>query len=183
MAPLAPFYYLILAWSGTTTQRRTILFFCTSGSVLFVLVVAMLAGYVGRYTVDNHYLNLYGYLGQNDGVYHISMGSYLPFNHYRPDVVQFVRPNVDGSLSNDLSPTTKAAMGIPLAPLESVLCERGRWWVIQFDNPTSTASELAFSDQLHKKYQPHKIAILGDDISTEAWLHRIDTAKFCPEKK
>lgn len=172
VAPLAPAYYLLIAWSVTATRRRVIVAFASAGPVVIVILAGYLTGSFGRGPVDQNYVSLFGQFRPGDAVFHINPGSYVPFHYYRPDIPQYVWQQ-NGDLSETLRSETKAAMKMQQGDLADLACKYNRWWVIKFNNPVSPRAEIDYTNRITRQYHAQKSALLRQDITVEAWLYLI----------
>lgn len=173
LAPLAPAYYLLIAWCVTLSHRRTILALASVAPLLLAILYGYLMGSFGRQPVDHYYLSLYDQLKPGDAIFHANPGSYLSFHYYRPDTPQYLWHQTT-DLSRTLTPQTKAAMGIQQGDLEDLLCRHKRWWLIQFNNPVSSPAEIEYISHLAERYDAVKNYQIRSDATVEAWLYRID---------
>lgn len=170
MAPVAPFYYLLLAWSVTQTRRRLVTWLSLTVPILLFLVAAILTGQVGRRPVDPDLYSFYGHYQPGDGLYHANVGSYVIWHYYRPDVPQYVWPQ-ETNLSQTLTGQTKTAMGMQAANFEGIACQgNGRWWLIYFHNPVTTPDEIDYVTHLVNDYPSTRIKQLRSDNTVDAWL-------------
>jgi uncharacterized membrane protein len=173
MAPIAPFYYLLLAWSVTKTRRRLIAWLTLAGPVAAVITVTTMVGLVGRQTFDPELYSFYGRYQPGDGLYHANVGSYVIWHYYRPDVPQYLWPQ-ETTLSQTLTTQTKTAMGMREANFEEIRGQAGRWWLIYFHNPTTDPAEIDYVEHLVNDYPSTRIKQLRSDATVEAWLVLIE---------
>lgn len=176
LAPVAPFYYLLLAWAVSVTLRRITAWSVMTLPALAAVLAGMMGSHFGHLPVKQDYLSLYGLLRPTDGVFHANVGSFMTWHYYRPEISQYVLYQ-DGELNETLTNQTKAAMNIPQAVFAEIVCEQPRWWLIQFDNPLSSPAEIAYIESVAKRHQAKKIALLRQDVTVEAWLYLISPAE------
>ncbi len=169
MAPVAPFYYLLIV-KTLSSPGRVWLFIALAGPALaMILIVGPLLGNVGRQDPDTEMIDLYGEFEPGDGLYHANVGSYVVWQHYRPDIPQYLWPQ-NTTVAQTLSAATRRAMGMNEADFETVACRANRWWVIQFNNPATTRAEMDYINRLMADYPSRKISLLRRDATVEAWL-------------
>jgi len=171
MAPIAPFYYLWLAWAVTRSRPRLTLWLATAAPTAALILAAMAAGPIGRQPVNMDMLTT---MRQADAVYHANLGTYIVWKYYLPDTPQFVWPQ-DNSLAESLTPATKRAMGVEAVDFEAVSCAPYRHWVlIFFNNPTTSQSEMDYMAHLERDYPAQRVKMLRSDPTSEAWLVKIE---------
>ena len=173
MAPIAPFYYLLLAWSVTATRRRLIAWLALTVPTAAVILITSMTGLIGRQAVDPELYGFYGHYRPGDGLYHANVGSYVIWHYYRPDVPQYLWPQ-ETTLSQTLTAETKAAMGMQEANFEEIRGKAGRWWLIYFHNPTTNPAEIDYVDHLVNDYPSIKVKQLRSDQVVDAWLVLIE---------
>jgi hypothetical protein len=169
MAPIAPFYYLLLAWSVTKTRRRLIAWLALAAPTAAVILITSMIGLIGRQAFDPDLYGFYGHYRPGDGLYHANVGSYVIWHYYRPDVPQYLWPQ-GTTLKQTLTAETKAAMGMREASFEEIRGEANRWWLIYFHNPTTNPAEIDYVDHLINDYTSTKIKQLRSDQVVDAWL-------------
>lgn len=170
MAPIAPFLYLWLASTITQTPRRLKLFTVLGVPTLLLITLSPLINpATGRAPLDEAMANLYGQYQQGDGLYHANVGSYVVWHYYRPDIPQYLWPQ-DTNLNTTLSAATRQAMAMQEADFSTIACSAPRWWLIQFNNPTTTPAEITYINGLIDHYHGKKIAVLRNDTTTEGYL-------------
>ena len=171
MAPLTPFYYLLLADVITRNWRRAVAW---GGPALVciacIAVVGPLEGKIGR---DDRAIfdNIPAKTG--DAFYHANVGSYLIWSYYRPELPHYLWPNKN-DLSQSLSSPTKAAMGLNQAGFASVACTHRRWWVIYFHNPTTGPAEIDYISRLQRDYPSQKYYKIRSDSASDAWVLKVE---------
>lgn len=174
MAPIAPFYYLLLAWSVTATRRRLIAWLVMAGPVVLLIQITTMVGLIGRQAFDIElYGGLYGSYRPGDGLYHANVGSYVIWHYYRPDIPQYLWSQ-ETTLSQTLTDETKTAMGMQEANFEDIRDRAERWWLIYFHNPTTAPAEIDYIDHLINDYHSTRIKQLRSDQTVEAWLVLIE---------
>lgn len=184
VAPLAPFYYLLLAGAVTRSASRLVTFGLLAGPTALLILAGPLIGEMGRPVGDMRLLNLYGEYQPGDGLYHANVGSYVVWRYYRPDMPQYLWPQ-ETTVKQTLSTVTRRAMGMQEADFESIKCAPAtqdawpkRWWLIQFNNPVTSQAEIAYVDTLVSHNPSRKISLLRSDATVEAWLYLIEPV--CP---
>lgn len=174
MAPIAPFFYLLIAWAVTLNKRRLFWLALAAPVVAAVLIGPLFHPAMGRRVTDTDLLDLYGLYQPGDGLYHANVGSYIVWHYYRPDIPQYLFPQ-HTTLEQNLTQPTLEAMGAKEAYLEEVYCTVAkRWWLIYFNNPTTAPVEYDYIDYLLETYPNKKIALLRYDVTVEAWLVLIE---------
>jgi len=169
MAPIAPFYYLLIVRALSSPGRRWFAAILAGPVLVMVLLVGPLIGNVGRQDRDKQMIDLYGQFQPGDGLYHANVGSYVVWQYYRLDIPQYLWPQAT-TIERGLSSVTRQAMGMNEASFEAVQCQANRWWLIYFHNPTTTQAEMDYIDHLTTDYPSKKIALLRQDVTVEAWL-------------
>lgn len=174
MAPIAPFYYLLIAWSVTLSRRRLLAWSALAGPVAAcVLLAALLPSSVGRSAPHGDYQQFYGLEQPGDALYHANTGSYVVWHYYRPDIRQVVWPQ-ETTLNGGLTAQTRGAMGMVEADFEAVACTADRWWLLYAHNPVTDPAEIEYIDHLINHYPSTKIKTLRSDITTDAGLVLIE---------
>lgn len=174
VAPVAPFYYLLLAGSLARSQRRLVTFGLLAGPTALLILGGPLLGEMGRPAGDMRLLNLYGEYQPGDGLYHANVGSYVVWRYYRPEMPQYVWPQ-ETTIEQTLSTVTRRSMGMAEADFEAVKCSGPRrWWLIQFNNPVTSQAEIEYVNHLVSHNPSKKVALLRSDATVEAWLYRIE---------
>jgi len=186
LAPLAPFYYLLLAVTITRTRRRWVTVTALAGPVLATILVMLLLGWSGRKPVDWELLNL---VPADAALYHLGVGSYVGWKYYRPELRQYVWPS-QTSLSQSLTVQTRRAMGMDQADFNLIKCaqfgdgqgglHRPEWYLIYFNNPVTQPDEFTYINNLAERYEFQTIRTLRDDPTVEARLVKVNYQ--CPER-
>lgn len=157
VAPVAPFYYLLLAWAVLQTRRRTTLWAVVTLPTLTAILAGMLLGKFGHRPVNTDYLSMYHNYRPGDAIYHANPGSYLTFAYYRPDIPQYMWTQGTSDLSQMLTRQTRHAMAFREIDFDLIKCavwadgvgntnKIDRWWIVKFDGPgTSQAEKAAIS--------------------------------------
>lgn len=176
MAPAAPFWAMLVAYTISQSWRRLAAIGALGGAVLTATLAMMLVGVIGRGPVDTA---LAGSLRQYDAIYHANVGSYVVWKYYLPDVPQYVWPQ-STSLSTTLSDTTRASMGMDQIDWQFVQCNTlvnddgprplRRWAFIYFHNPATLPGEMEFVSKTLQTTPYQKIKPLRDDNLTDSWL-------------
>ncbi len=175
MAPLTPFYYLLVAEVMTRNWRRAVAW---GGPALVCIVCITLVGPIEGKIGRGDKVIFYSIPAQKgDAFYHANVGSYLIWNYYRPDLPHYLWPNKN-DLSQSLSDPTKAAMGLNQAGFASVACTHKRWWVIYFHNPTTGPAEIEYISRLQRDYPSEKYYKIRSDSASDAWVLKI--SPDCP---
>jgi len=169
MAPAAPFLYLWTAETVTRSTHRVKLFAIVGIPTLLLISLAPLWGPAGRAPLDEQMIDLYDMYQPGDRLYHANVGSYVVWHYYRPDIPQYLWPQ-DTNLDATLSSSTRTAMDMNEIDFSNIVCAAPRWWLIQFDNPTTTPSEMGYINNLIDKYNGRKIAVLREDVTTAGYL-------------
>ena len=182
MAPMAPFYYLLLGRSVTLTRRRLVLWLVLALPTAGLILAGPLVG-IGRDPVQRDLIELYGQYRPGDAMYHANVGSYVVWRYYRPDIPQFLWPQ-QTSLSQTLTRKTRLAMGMKEMDFDFIHCITlveepetrtvTRWWLIYFHNPVTQPAEIAYVEHLVNDYPSKKIKRLRVDSTVEAWLVLIE---------
>lgn len=175
VAPVAPFFYILLAGAVTRTQKRLVTFGLLAGpTALLILAGPILPGETGRPAGDYELLNLYGEYQPGDGMYHANVGSYVIWRYYRPEMTQYLWPQ-ETTIKETLSGVTRRAMGMDEVSFEAVKCSGPRrWWLINFNSPVTNQVEINYVDNLVSHNPSKKIALLRQDMTVEAWLYLIE---------
>jgi len=92
---------------------------------------------------------------QVEGIYHVNVDSYISVGYYF-DLDQAVWPQAN-NLSQSLSAQTKEAMGMNQAPFEQIACQKKKWLLFLGSNPTTSAAELSYMNELLEQYQPERV--------------------------
>ena len=174
VAAAAPFFILLLTWAVTRSRRRLMVWGPPAAITAVLIVLGSLGGKMGRPPGDTAMLNLYGEYRPGQAMYHANVGSYLVWKYYRPDMPHYLWPQNTG-LQQTLSAQTRQAMGLNEANFEAVKCDApAGWWLIYFHNPTTAPAEIDYIDHLQQQYPARRVALLRDDVTTEAMLVKID---------
>lgn len=172
IAPVAPFYYLLLAAAISRTPRRLVTFAGMGLPVLACTLIAYGLGYVGRDAPDHDTARL---LAGADAIYHANVGSYVVWHYYLPDTPQFLYPQPT-TLAQTLTTETRLAMGMKEDGFDFIKCMRydgqdlRRWALIYFHNPTTAPTEIEMVARLYQTNHGQKTKMLRSDSTVEAWL-------------
>ncbi len=177
IAPIAPFYYLLVADTVLRTPHRRVTFGVLGGAALLLVLLATISP-LARETNDGDMMTFYGLEQPGDVLYHANVGSYVVWHYYRPDLPQFLWPQ-HSTVEQTLSDQTRQAMGMNELDFELVKCAaladgqgrvyRPRWWLIYFNNPVTNSAERAMVDTLLNNYGSIRRS-LRNDPTTAAGL-------------
>jgi hypothetical protein len=170
LAPATPFYYILIAWSVTRSQKRLLLWGGAAVAFLVAINGAVLIGHAGR-TLDDYY-TIPGYQ-VGDKLYHTNPASIVLWHYYMPDADHFLWQDKTG-LDRNLTTATKKAMGIKQVDFGRIACYHRRWWYISMDNPTSTTEELAHARGILREYDAQEIKVLRLDRLVDSRLYLIE---------
>lgn len=172
VAPLAPFYYLLLADVITVSWRRAAAWAVPAlVCITCINLIGPMVGDVGRQAGKEIFYSIPAQKG--DAFYHANVGSYLIWQHYRPDLPHYLWPNKN-DLSQSLSNGTKTALGLTQAGFPSAACTHKRWWVIYFHNPTTSLAEIDYISRLQRDYPTEKYYKIRSDAASEAWILKVE---------
>jgi hypothetical protein len=173
IAPVAPFYYLLLADTIHRSNRRLLL--GLGGGLVIVAIVAAQFGPLGRASADTEMMSLYGQEQPGDALYHANVGSYVVWQYYRPELPQYLWPQ-HTTLESTLSDQTREAMGMAELSWEYNHCAEingvyPRWWFIYFNNPVTSIAEREMVGKM--VFNAVWSRSLRNDPTTEAALMRV----------
>lgn len=170
MAPIAPFYYILLGASLCT--RRRLLAWAPAMAVIIALILGGSAiGKIGRENVDWDMLGFYGKYQPGDSIYHSSVGSYIIWEYYFPEREQYLFRQ-DNKIDQALTTITKNAMGIKQATPQEMYCCCPRWWLVTYNTPVSSAEEIEAVRNLSARSA--EVATFRKDIISESKLYLVE---------
>jgi len=185
LAPITPFYYLLLAWSVTQSRPQMITWYAVTLPALIAVLTGMLLGEFGHRPINYKYLSLYDNYRPGDAIYHANPGSYLTFKYYRPDIPQFVWPQPQsGGLAQMLEQETRDAMGMAEIDFDLIKCVSivtyrqvtpiTRWWILEFNGPSTTQAEMDYIDAIKSSYKILAQIPVHRESMVDAWLYLIE---------
>ena len=170
MAPIAPFFYILLA-VALCTQRRLLAWAPVTAVVIMLILGGSSLGKIGRQAVDWGELDFYGQYRPGDGIYHASVGSYIIWKYYLPNRPQYLFQQ-DNNLDQTLTTETKNAMGIQQVRPQEMECCWPRWWLVSYNTPVSSAGEIEMVHRL--SVRSAEVATFRQDIISESKLYLIE---------
>jgi hypothetical protein len=155
MAPVTPFFYLLIGWAMTRSKQRLIAWSLLAFPTMVLILSLSMFGVIGRQARDKTQFNLYGDYRAGDALYHANVISYVLWHYYRPDIPQYLWSQEGGLAQGLLSSQTKKAMGMQQVDFEKIVCQPGgprRWWLIFVRNPLSGDDEINYVNALLERY-------------------------------